>query len=93
MSVNRKKEHCYQALDPSVGWTGHKELKLTISVVMPREGYCMSRLGWGNLSLAFGLPSHENLKLTTSGKIVVPLPQMVLPPTIPVLFLAESGFH
>ena len=50
-------------------------------------------VGWGNVSLAFGLPSHENFKLTTRGKFPVPLPQMVLTLTIPVQFLAEPGFH
>ena len=51
------------------------------------------RVGWSNLSLVFGLPSHENFKLTTSGKVDVPLPQMVLPLTITVQFLAELDFH
>ena len=28
------------------------------------------RVGWGNLSLVFGLPFHENFKLTASGKLL-----------------------
>ena len=51
------------------------------------------RLEWGNLSLVFSLPSQESFKLTISGKFAVPLPQMVLPLTIPMQFLAKLSFH
>ena len=55
--------------------------------------FLLHRVGWGNLSLVFCLPSHKNFKLTTSGKIVVLLPQVILPLTKPVQFLTELGFH
>ena len=87
--VGRYTSDCMHAMRQTKVRLHHRDRHRGISTSVPKQ----CRVGWGNLSLVFGLPSYENFKLTTRGKIVVPLPQMVLPLNISVQFLTDLGFH